>query len=119
MTELRYFARRVLSTHSDERPGDHWQAFLSGRWQLIDHFDSEGRRYVIARRAPKGDLLSRDEQLLLRRRAHGEALKVLAFDLGTSVSAVSRRLARAMRKLGVRSHAELPRLFAAFEQSAP
>jgi DNA-binding NarL/FixJ family response regulator len=72
---------------------------------------------VIAQRACGSELIGRDERLLLERRARGEALKVIAADLGISVSCASRRLTRALRRLGLRSHTDLARLFCMPEAS--
>jgi DNA-binding CsgD family transcriptional regulator len=112
MRELRFFAQRVLGGQAEPAGAEVWSSLLGGGWRILDHFDDQGRRYVIACRAGRSAALVPDEQVLVRRRARGDALKEIAADLGISISAVSRRLSGAMRKLGVRSHAELPRLFA-------
>ena len=107
--QLRFLARRVLRAHGAPEAGACWREFLYGGWRLLDCFDHEGRRYVIAQRSDGATLLPEERELLLRR-ARGEPLRVLAADLDVSVSAVSRRLASAMARLGVRSPAELVRL---------
>lgn len=109
--ELRYFARRVLQSHSDSSADHHWRDFHSGCWRVVDHFDTGNRRYVVAKKSACPGRLMPEEQELLRRRARGDGLKEIAIDLGVSISVVSRRLSLAMDKLGIRSHAELPRLF--------
>lgn len=112
MERLRFFAQRVLSADTACDAEQHWRAFVAGGWRVVDHFDSDGRRYVIARRGTTlGRDLEPDERALLERRASGDSLKQIAADLGLSISAVSRRLNRVLNKLGIRSHAELPRLF--------
>ncbi len=115
MSDLRYFARRVLDAHSEPLAHDQFRAFAAGRWKLVDCFDADGRRYLIASRSSESAELDPEEQQLVLRRARGDALKEIAIDLGVSISLVSRKLASAMQKLGVRSHADLPRLFAALE----
>lgn len=121
MDDLRFFARRVLRFHSDVDAGAHWRGLSGGGWRIVDHFEAGGRRYVIARRRGCRGLDPRQTELLARR-ARGEPLKNIACDFGISVSAVSRRLAVAMRAIGVRSHAELAQLLgdpADFGSSAP
>jgi DNA-binding NarL/FixJ family response regulator len=111
MQRLRFLAARVLDAHTEPDAARHWHAFVAGQWRVVDHFDDGGRRYVIARRVVDAGVLHSSERELLERRARGESLKRIAGDLGLSVSAVSRRLSRSMKKLGIRSHSELPRLF--------
>jgi DNA-binding NarL/FixJ family response regulator len=111
MQSLRFFAERVLEANGELDADRHWRAFVGGGWRVIDQFDSGGRRYVIARRSVSPTVLEPAEHELLTRRARGDGLKQIANDLGLSVSAVSRRVSSAMRKLGLRSHAELPAVF--------
>jgi DNA-binding NarL/FixJ family response regulator len=113
--KLRYLAARVLDAHNGADARAQQRAFVSGEWRIIDRFDAGGRRYVIARREVAPDVIDPDERTLLLRRARGETLKEIARDHGLSVSAVSRRLSNAMKKLGIGSHAELARLFSGFD----
>src|SRR5262249_26241593 len=62
---------------------------------------------------PRG--LSRGEAQVAEFLATGHSEKQIAYALGISASAVSRRLHSALRKLGLRSRAELSSLFAAFD----
>src|ERR1700722_5233044 len=41
-------ARGPLRRRSPEEAIATWQAMVSGRWSLLDHFDSGGRSYVLA-----------------------------------------------------------------------
>jgi DNA-binding NarL/FixJ family response regulator len=109
---LRFLAQHLLS-NTDQGAGEPQRLLAAGGWTLVDHFDADGHRYLIVRREGGSAALDPEEQLLLRRRAQGDALKEIAIDLGVSISAVSRRLAAAMRKLGIRSHTDLPRLLPA------
>lgn len=111
MQSLRFFAERVLEAQGELEADRHWRALTGGAWRVIDQFDAGGMRYVIARRGVSPSVLEPAEYELLTRRARGEGLKQIGSDLGLSVSAVSRRIGRAMRKLGLRSHAELPAIF--------
>lgn len=70
--------------------------------------EGEDRRLEVARRA--SSLLSEEDQMILRRRARGDAVKEIAIDLGVSSATVSRRLKRALERLGLASPFELPRV---------
>lgn len=88
-----------------------WEALVDGRWTLVDRFDSDGRRFLIARkneppvRDPRA-LTSRERQVVAMAAA-GHRLKVIAYDLGLSVATVSLHLRNAMRKLRVSTRMEL------------
>jgi hypothetical protein len=80
-----------------------WQGLVAGRWSLVDHFDSDGRRFVVAHRndpsAPDARGLTLRERQVLAYAALGHANKVIAYELGLSVSTVSTHLTRARAKL--------------------
>lgn len=105
--ELRSSARGAASASADHEAA----ALVTGAWTVVDHFDSEGRRYVITR--PATSPLPEADQAMLGRRARGHAVKEIAIDLGLSSATVSRRLRRAREKLGLGSASVLPRLLAA------
>jgi len=90
---------------------DLWQALVDGRWSLMDQHDSDGRRYILARRnAPAAKAqasLTAREQQVLSYVALGQSNKLVAYTLGLSVSAVANLIARASRKLGATSRVEL------------
>jgi DNA-binding CsgD family transcriptional regulator len=95
-----------------------WKGLCSGRWSLVDRFESDGRRYVVAFR---NDPSVRDPRALTPRErqiathaALGYSNKLIAYALGLSISTVGWHLSRAMRKLGAASRADLVRLFSAF-----
>lgn len=88
-----------------------WQALAAGRWSLIDRFDTDGRRYVVAFR---NDVHVRDPRALTQAERHvaeravrGDALKQIASALGLSLSTVATQLASVCRKLGVTSRLKL------------
>jgi DNA-binding NarL/FixJ family response regulator len=95
-----------------------WEGLVSGRWSLVDRFEADGRRYIVARRNdpsvadPRG--LDRREAQVAEYLALGHSEKQIAYALGLSPSAVSRLLHSALRKLGLSSRAELAALFAGF-----
>jgi DNA-binding NarL/FixJ family response regulator len=89
-----------------------WNAFWTGDWFLVDHFDDDGRRFLVARRygrSGRQGLSSRQWQVAVLV-AGGYANKQIAHELGLAESTVATYLAQAMAKLGVRSRMELPRL---------
>ena len=93
-----------------------WEALVCGRWSLVDRFDADGRRYLVARRNdpavsdPRG--LSRCEAQAAEFLSLGHSEKQIGYALGISSAAVSRSIRSAVRKLGLRSRAELASLFA-------
>lgn len=109
-------ARGKLRRQDNDEAIELWRGLVAGRWSLVERFESDGRRYLIARpNDPKVDLLpmltERERQVLMFR-AFGHSQKLIAYELGLSVSAVSRSLARAMKKLGLRSPADLMAMLA-------
>ena len=122
MPGLREVALAVLRTEIDADVAEHWNALVSGAWTLVDQFDREGRRYVVAvrKRGARTEKLSDEEQVALIARAQGTPLRTIAHMLGTSVPTISRRIRSGMQKLGIQSQAELSRLLASAQcSSAP
>ena len=89
-----------------------WNAVLAGRWSLVDRFDSDGRRYVIAYRNPPGVLdprrLTPREEGVVALAAIGRSNKEIAGELGVTQSTVGTLLAGALAKLGLASRTMLP-----------
>jgi DNA-binding CsgD family transcriptional regulator len=92
-----------------------WRALVEGRWSLVDRFESDGRRYLVARR---NDLalaglrsLSRSERQVAAFAALGYANKQIAYTLGLAPSTVSSHLRAAMLRLGVTTRAALSELW--------
>ena len=108
---------RCRELRASDEALDLWQGLVAGRWSLVDRFDSDGRRFVVARRNephvrdPRG-LTARERQVVALAGV-GHDLKVIAYDLGLDVSTVSSHLRSALRKLHVGSRVELARLFGA------
>jgi DNA-binding CsgD family transcriptional regulator len=96
-------ARGPLRHREPERAIALWQALVAGRWSLLDRFDSDGRRYVVAHRndASFPDLrgLTMRQRQIASYAALGYSNKVIAYQLGLSTSTVSEHLARARSKL--------------------
>jgi len=95
---------------------DAWRALVDGRWSLVDTFDSDGRRFIVARRNddqprdPRG--LSQREAQVAALAAMGHSNKLIAYHLGLATSTVATHLRTALHKLGVTTRLELVRAFA-------
>ena len=116
---LRRAARRVDKARSKLKASDPdkalqtWDALVLGRWSLVDWFDSDGRRFVIALPNPPNVVdprgLSEQECQVVSFAALGDSNKLIAYRLGLSQSRVSTLLRSAMQKLGVRNRVQLAR----------
>jgi DNA-binding CsgD family transcriptional regulator len=104
-------ARTESGRHAPEEALELWRGLTAGRWSLVDHFDSDGRRFVVARRNEPN--LPDPRALTLRQRqvtalaATGQTNKLIAYALGITDAAVSSHLREALRKLALASVAEL------------
>jgi DNA-binding CsgD family transcriptional regulator len=90
-----------------------WKGLVAGRWSLLEHYDHDGRRYIVARQNEpevfgSSQLTKRERQVLEYARL-GHHNKLIAYDLGIADSTVRVLLARAAAKLGVRTRDALLR----------
>ena len=106
----------ALRRSDPEAAASHWTALVDGRWTLMDHFDGDGRRFLLAHRnqvpAPRRRGLTPRQAQVLALRAQGHALKLIGYELGMGQSLVARDLASGMKRLGLDSLADLARLYA-------
>ena len=93
-----------------------WEGLVDGRWSLVDYFDSDQRRFVVA---IKNDPMFPDPRGLTMRERQvaefvglGQSAKEVSYTLGLSQSAVTNVTAQAKRKLGLTSITELAAFFA-------
>jgi DNA-binding CsgD family transcriptional regulator len=104
-------ARGRLRRVDPERALALWKGLVSGTWSLVDQFDSDGRRFVVARRnvvtSRAWSALTEREARILSYFAEGQAPKLIAYQLGLSMATVNGDLSRIMRKLSVGSRLEL------------
>ena len=117
---LRHAARAVdrargrLRREDGDEAVETWRGLVSGRWSLIDQFESDGRRYVVAREndpeAPFPPNLTQRERQVLIYRMMGHPSKLIAYELGLSQSTISMALSAALAKLGVASVTDVMRL---------
>ncbi|MBI5481659.1 MAG: response regulator transcription factor [Deltaproteobacteria bacterium] len=100
-----------------------WRALVAGRWSLVDHFDHDGRRFLLARRNDPdtralGELTLRERQVV-GYACLGHANKLIAYELGLSASSIATHLARAAEKLGADSRPALIRICTGLAVAAP
>jgi DNA-binding CsgD family transcriptional regulator len=102
-----------------ERATEGWRALVAGRWSLVDHFESGGRRYLVARpnlhQLPDPRALSDREHAVARLAALGKSNKLIAYELGIAPSTVATHLTSAIRKLGATTRVDLIGLFTRLE----
>lgn len=116
-TKLREAARRVdrargsLRMRAPQEALRAWYAMMHGRWSMLDWFDSDQRRFVLAiPNAPDlGDPrgLTERELQVATYAALGESGKLIGYKLGLSESTISNALDSAMRKLSVKTRPQL------------
>ena len=104
-------ARGRLRTSDPDEALHVWKGLVRGRWSLVDWFDTDGRRFVLAKPNPPelGDPrgLSEREHQVATYAARGESSKLIAYRFGISTQRVSALLQSAMRKLGAKTQAQL------------
>jgi DNA-binding CsgD family transcriptional regulator len=82
-----------------------WRVLADARFSLVDRFESDGRRYVVAcENAPARDgaaeLTPRERQVVALYRVGADA-KMIAYELGLAHATVRVLLSRAARRVGV------------------
>lgn len=114
---LKLAARGVDRARGRLRRGDgnaaleSWRALVAGRWSLVDSFERDGRRYLVALRndaqVPGLRALTLRERQVLGHAALGHSNKLIAYELGLAPSTVSSLLKRGLAKLGLRGRSGL------------
>ena len=107
----REWAKSREGRYDTERSVSAWQPMVAARWSLVDAYETNGVRYVTAREnSPVISgvaSLSAREQQVTSLAALGHSNKLIAYELGISHSTVRVLVARAARKLHVRSRQDL------------
>jgi DNA-binding CsgD family transcriptional regulator len=104
-------ARGRMRRDDPEEALDTWKALVQGRWSMVDWFDSDGRRFVLAHpnppevTDPRG--LTERERQVAAYAALGETNKLISYRLGISEPKVSTAVQAVMHKLGVRTRPQL------------
>ena len=100
-----------------------WKGLVDARWSLVDHFESDGKRLIVAREnepiSPPLASLSKRERQIVGYLAIGHTSKLIAYELGISDSTVRVLIHRAMRRLNVRTQRELAAAFMNAMKPAP
>lgn len=103
-------ARGSLRRTDPEEALSIWRALFEGRWSIVERTDSDGKRFLLARRNapdfqdPKA--LAPGERDVLAYAARGFSNKYIGYLLGVAPSTVASRLASGLRKLGFASRRE-------------
>jgi len=90
---------------------DGWKGLVAARWTLLDSFERDGKRYLLAQRNDPAvswiETLTERERQVVAYASLGRWNKLIAYDLGIAHATVRVLLARAAAKAGVRTRAEL------------
>lgn len=87
-----------------------WRAMVEGQWTVMEQVERDGKRLLLAfENSPVTPALtlSPEERKVVSYAALGHSQKYIAYELGLSPSSVSRSLSSALRKLRLKSSAEL------------
>jgi DNA-binding CsgD family transcriptional regulator len=91
-----------------------WQGLLAGRWSLVEHFDTDGKRFLLARRnelaVPDPRALTPRQRQVVFHASLGLSTKETAYALGLAENTVSAHLAAGLARLGIASRAALVRM---------
>jgi DNA-binding CsgD family transcriptional regulator len=101
----------ALQLLNDDEVKRHVDALSQGEWSVIEQYDEDGRRYVVAVRDADANARSRTlterEAAVVARVARGDSNKLVASELSVSVSTVAGHIAMAMARWRVSSRVEL------------
>jgi DNA-binding CsgD family transcriptional regulator len=93
---------------------DYWSNVLAGKWALLDRFDSDGKRFVIAvpihRAGDRLRGLSKRQREVVELLGDGLSNKAIAYELGISTTSVGSHLNNIYAKLGVQDRTSAVRL---------
>lgn len=96
-----------------------WHALVEARWSLVDFFDSDGKRFLVARvnefKAAVHSRLTAREAQVVALVGRGHSNKLIAYELGIAQGTVAAHVSSAMAKLGVSNRAGLVTAYASFE----
>jgi DNA-binding CsgD family transcriptional regulator len=104
-------ARGRLRKTDPEQAVAEWKGLIAARWTLLDHFESDGKRFLLAcenqASADRLISLSPRERQALSYASLGHTNKLIAYEMGIAASTVGVLLYRAGQKLRVGSREEL------------
>ncbi|MEZ4372286.1 MAG: LuxR C-terminal-related transcriptional regulator [Polyangiaceae bacterium] len=100
-----------------------WQGLVDGRWSLVDRFEADGKRFVVALANPLATpeiaRLSPKEAAVCQLAAEGFTNTSIAYALGSKPSTISTQLKQALRKLRLQSRSDLVRTWTLLTRRAP
>jgi DNA-binding NarL/FixJ family response regulator len=100
-------ARTQQRRTQGEQALDAWHPLTGACWSIVDRFEEQGRRYVVAQEnqmsTPGFDLFTDRERQVVVHAALGLTNKQIAYTLGISDVTVRVLMARAAKRLGVRT----------------
>ncbi len=109
-------ARGRLRTREPEAAIYAWKGLVSGRWTLLDHVETDGKRYILARQndvAVDGlAVLTMRERQALAYAAMRQTNKLIAYEMGITAATVGVLLHRAAKKLSTTSREGLIEAYA-------
>jgi len=104
-------ARGRLRSDDPHEALEIWKALVQGQWSMVDWFDTDGRRFVLAVPNPPDVVdprgLTESEMQVVAYASFGHSNKFIAYQLGIAKTRVSLLLSSSMRKLGVQTPAQL------------
>lgn len=97
-----------------------WEGLVDGRWSLVDRWERDGRRYLVAHANPPEAIedpraIGPSERLYLDYYLRGASVGEIAMALGRSAATVGRSLSAIKRRLRLGTRAELRQLARAEE----
>ncbi len=108
------FERRAAARkqrHDAERALEVWQGLVDGRWSIVDHFDTDGKRLVLAiKNAPDANArieLKPADRRVAALAAMGHRDKEIAYILGITLGSVAAALRRARAAFRAKTRSEL------------
>jgi DNA-binding CsgD family transcriptional regulator len=104
-------ARGKQRREDPERAVAEWKGLVAAQWTLVDRFESDGKRFIVAERNEVTERnepgavasLSPREHAVISAVAAGHHDKLVAYELGLAPSTVRVLVLRAVRKLGRRA----------------
>lgn len=90
-----------------EDPSELWTGLVEGRWSLVERFESDGRRFLVARcndpTTHAQRALTENERKVVALLALGHSAKLVAYELGLTAGGVSNLMRKAFAKMGIDS----------------
>jgi DNA-binding NarL/FixJ family response regulator len=108
-------SRGALRSTDSREAVDGWKGLVAARWSLVVQFESDGTRYILARRnngSTESATLSSREQQAVAYAALGHHNKLIADEMGLASGTVGVLLHRAAKKLGAGDRKALINAFA-------